>query len=393
MMKFAKLKTSFRAYHTRALLLLISIASMHVALVGQANFGGYLKNMQSAIFPGNDIILMENLIHHRLNFTYQLHPNLQFAAGLRNRVFAGNFTALQFDLKEQLKAASDDFIPLSFLWANRGAFAAHSTLDRLNLEYNKGKWNFRIGRQRINWGINLAFNPNDLFNAFNFLDFDYEERPGADALRIQYYYDFASGIDFVHNPGDHKSKGGTAFRWFFNERNFDFQLISGVVRSDLIFGGGWAGHIKNAGWKGEFSFFEPLLNQQRQRAFTASTGIDYTFGKGWMLYGAYLFNSDVSSSGNPLAAQNMPLSARNLYPFQHNVLAQAGYPITPLVQISLATIYSVDSDHPLVLSPSVKINLNDNWDLDCIGQHFLPLGKNANFDGVSLVFLRLRWSY
>ena len=35
--------------------------------------------------------------------------------------------------------------------------------------------------------MNLVWNPNDLFNAFSFVDFDYEERPGSDALRIQKY--------------------------------------------------------------------------------------------------------------------------------------------------------------------------------------------------------------
>ena len=71
------------------------------------------------------------------------------------------------------------------------------TFDRLFIEWNKEKWNIRIGRQRINWGINLAFNPNDIFNAYNFLDFDYEERPGVDAARVQYYYGSFSGLDLV----------------------------------------------------------------------------------------------------------------------------------------------------------------------------------------------------
>jgi hypothetical protein len=359
----------------------------------QADFSGYLKNMQTGIFPGRDVLLLENLIHHRLNFSYRFSDDFQVTAGMRNRIFAGNFTALQVNLRQQLKDASDDLLPLSLTWAQGGSFAGHTTFDRLNLEFNRSKWNVRLGRQRINWGINLAFNPNDLFNAFNFLDFDYEERPGADALRVQYYYDFAAGLDFVHNPGNHSTQGGTALRWFFNKKNYDFQLISGYVRSDLIIGGGWAGHIKNAGWKGEFTYFEPMMHSNRPRALSASTGVDYTFGKGWMLYGAYLFNSDVSASNNPLAAQNTQLSSRNLYPFMHNVLAQLSYPVSPIVQVNLASIYSLDHAHPLVMSPGLKISLSENWDLDCIGQHFLPLGKQATIHSVSLVFLRLRWSY
>jgi hypothetical protein len=55
------------------------------------------------------------------------------------------------------------------------------------LDYTAGKWQFRVGRQRINWGVNLVWNPNDVFNSFSYFDFDYEERPGSDAVRVQYY--------------------------------------------------------------------------------------------------------------------------------------------------------------------------------------------------------------
>jgi hypothetical protein len=357
------------------------------------DFSGYLKNMQSAIFPGNDVVLMENLIHHRLNFRWDIQPDISVVAGLRNRVFAGNFTALNPNLGRDLKEISDDWIPLSVLWFDRGQYAAHSTLDRLYMEYSVNSWNIRVGRQRINWGINLAFNPNDLFNAYNFLDFDYEERPGADAIRVQYYYDFASGFDLVYNAGDLSNQGGMALRWFFNKNQYDYQIIGGLVRGDITLGGGWSGYLKNAGWKGEATLFLPTTDSDLPVAFSATTGIDYSFGKGWMIYGSYLFNSDVDRQREPVLTQNVVLTARNLYPFQHNFLIQLSYPASPLVTLSSAFIYSADSAHPLVFSPNARISLSENWDLDLIGQSFWPMGRAATFDNVSLVFLRIRYSY
>ena len=59
----------------------------------------------------------------------------------------------------------------------------------------------RIGRQRINWGVNLAWNPNDLFNAYSLIDFDYQERPGSDAIRFQYYMGDLSVLNLQYNPG------------------------------------------------------------------------------------------------------------------------------------------------------------------------------------------------
>ena len=57
------------------------------------------------------------------------------------------------------------------------------------------KWELTLGRQRINWGVNLAFNPNDLFNAYSLIDFDYQERPGSDAIRFQYFTNELSSFE------------------------------------------------------------------------------------------------------------------------------------------------------------------------------------------------------
>ena len=64
----------------------------------------------------------------------------------------------------------------------------------------------RIGRQRINWGVNLAWNPNDLFNAYSLIDFDYQERSGVDAIRFQYYTGEMSSIEFAIQPGENIDK-------------------------------------------------------------------------------------------------------------------------------------------------------------------------------------------
>lgn len=354
---------------------------------------GYLKNMQSVILPGDDLVLMENLIHHRLNLRWDIRPNLTFHTGMRNRVFAGNLTTLNPNFGQDLMAVSDDWMTLSVLWMDRTSYAVHSTLDRFYLDYSLGGLNVRAGRQRVNWGLNLAFNPNDLFNAYNFLDFDYEERPGADALRVQYYYDFASGVDLVYNPGRGPNDGGVGARWFFNTREYDFQFIGGWVRGDLTLGGGWSGYVRGAGWKGELTWFHPVDGSGRRQALSASTGMDYSFGKGWLVYGSYLYNSDVPDTQTALLNQTGVLTARNLFPFRHNVLGQLSYPVNPILTLSAAFIYSLDDTHPLVFSPNLRLSLSENWDLDLIGQSFWPLARSTDTQRVSVVFLRLRWSY
>jgi len=354
---------------------------------------GYFKNMQSALFPGNGVLLMENLVHHRLNFRMDINEKFTVYAGMRNRIFAGNITGANPFLGEQLKSISDDLLPLSVLWHERPNYAFHSTLDRLYTEWNTGKWNIRVGRQRVNWGKNMAFNPNDLFNVYNFLDFDYEERPGSDAVRIQYYTGFASGIDVVAKGGKNKEEIGLGARWFFNTNEYDIQLIGGLSFGDLALGAGWSGYIKNMGWKGELTWFSPAWDAERKQAFSATTGIDHSLGKGWLMYVSYLYNSDVPEVNPSLLDPNRLLTARSIFPFKHNTLTQFSYSITPLVTASAAMIYSANENHPIILNPGFQISMAENWDLDLIGQVLRPLAKNSEINAVGIWFLRVRRSY
>jgi len=133
----------------------------------------------------------------------------------------------------------------------------YSNWDRLNLNYSYGNWDITLGRQRINWGINTVWNPNDLFNSQNFLDTDYEEKPGSDALRIQYTTGETSSLEIAFHPDkEFKMKQSVlAAIYKFNFRSFDFQILAARYLQDYSMGMGWAGNIKNAGFKGEINYF------------------------------------------------------------------------------------------------------------------------------------------
>ena len=100
------------------------------------------------------------------------------------------------------------------------------TIDRASAEYNGGKWDITLGRQRINWGINTVWTPNDIFNTFNYFDFDYEEeRPGSDAARVQYAFTPSSTIELAVSPGKPANQNIGAVMYRFNKWNYDFQGI------------------------------------------------------------------------------------------------------------------------------------------------------------------------
>jgi len=147
---------------------------------------GYLKEMISLNDVG-DSTLVDNLIHNRLNFRWYPNNNLRFYGALRSRLFIGETTRLFEEQFEDFIEYDTYFFDLSWTIYNEDAVMLHTMIDRLYMEWIHKDLTLKVGRQRINWGINTVWNPNDIFNAYSYFDFDYEERPGTDALRVEYY--------------------------------------------------------------------------------------------------------------------------------------------------------------------------------------------------------------
>ncbi len=62
----------------------------------------------------------------------------------------------------------------------------------------------------------------------------------------------------------------------FNKWGYDFQLFSkGIYQQNFTAGAGWAGNIKEAGFKGEVSYF--ASNKADSAVAVASLSLDYAF--------------------------------------------------------------------------------------------------------------------
>lgn len=364
---------------------------------------GYLKNMQTLLFFNEsypdfrqgklvDTFLQDNLIHNRLNFRWAPAERWRFRADVRTRVFYGDLVRASPDYGALIDDVNNDYFDLSAVLLNGNAWAMHTMLDRLYLEYTHDKLEVRLGRQRINWGISTLWNPNDIFNAFAFTDFDYEERPGSDAFRLRYYTGFASSVEFAVSMFDDWERATMAGLWKFNRWAYDFQVLGGYARGDWVLGGGWAGNLGSASWKTEFTGFLPQV-EQRDPAFALSTELGYVFPSG--LYGGagYLYNSEGSAQARITGLFAFELSARNLYPYRHAAFAQASYPVTPLFSTSLAVIYSPVSAQALFATPTFTYSIAANWDLDLVGQLAFDRGAEGFGSPLQASFLRVKWSY
>ena len=180
-------------------------------------------------------------------------------------------------------------------WVDRRSLLIHSQVDRLFFSAAFKQTELRLGRQRINWGIANVWNPNDLFNAFNFLDYNYEERPGSDAVRVMHNLSNTAVMEAAVSPSKTKKNTVAAALYKWNRWKYDFQVLLGYFKNSLASGGGWAGSIGDAGFKGEITWFHDLEDSVREKdSFSGTLMTDYSFKNSWYGSAGVLYESVVS---------------------------------------------------------------------------------------------------
>lgn len=351
---------------------------------------GYIKEMP--YFSYNrpyDQALYNNLIHNRLNVKWTPSEKISGAAEFRTRLFLGDVVSTTPDLPAQVRNQNER-VNASITWFETDNAAMITNVERFWLEYKTSKWAFRAGRQRINWGIATTWNPNDLFNAYNFLDFDYEERPGSDALKAQYFINELSNIDIAVSPSFSKRATVGAAKYFFNKSNYDFQLNAGWYHDQFTVGAGWAGSIDEVGFKGEMQYFFSATTKPQ---FNAVAEWDYMFSHGWYANTSFLYNSTgIDEPVSNWTTVNFQLSPRNLMPTAYNVLGSVRKEITPLISGSLGVVYCPGTNISILL-PSLSWNVSDRWDLSVIWQSFYA-DLNGTFQPITYSgFVRAKWSF
>lgn len=368
-------------------IVMVSQESEHKLLLS-----GYVKNLHEFSFVDNlKQLNYDGLLNNRLNFKYIPSEEITVRIELRNRIFFGN-NVKNFDGFSDIVSRDNGWANFSWNLINNEDVLFNATIDRALINYSKGNWDIILGRQRVNWGMNLVWNPNDIFNTYNFLDFDYEERPGSDSFRAQYYLSDFNKIEVTIKKGNHENDYTLATMYKFNKWSYDIQLIAAIDEKDWILGTGWAGNLKNAGLKGEVSFFVPKENSNEfENVLSASLSVDYIFKNGLYINGSALYNTITdASSGNFENLIYGNVTAKNLMPFEYSGFIQLSKEFSPIFSASMSAIYS-PTNHSVIAVPSINYSVATNWTLNFTGQSFFEF-KNYKSIGTSL-FLRIRWSF
>ncbi len=341
-------------------------------------------------FSNPDVV---NILHNRLNIRWDIAPGLNFHLEGRNRLlyndaFSGNPFIKEFFEQD------DGLVDMSWVWLSDGGFLGHSEIDRLFLSWSRDNWRIRAGRQRINWGINLVSNPNDLFNTYSFFDFDYPERPGADAVRVQHFLSGLSSIEIAVSPARQGRETVAAAKYIYNLQGYDIQGIGGYYKDRLALGGGWAGHIKGAGFKGEATWFYDLEEKPGtdRGNVVAAAGLDYMFPMGTFVVAEFLYNGGHERVSQEAFSITEPLRPDNIMFSKYAITVSADRSFSPLVSSGLALMVLPDIEAAFVM-PNLKYSLLTNLDLEVLAQIFAG-GKNTLFEDAGYaLFAALKYSF
>lgn len=382
-------------------LLLLIPALLNIQAQDKLTREGFLSDMQS-FYKLDDSWLWENTIQDRFNFHY--YPNHWLSANVqfRSRIIFGN-TLKKIPGYSDALGLDPGWVDMTFLTSgglgDNLAYAAATTIDRLWLQFSLGNLEIIAGRQRINWGQTLVWNPNDIFNSYSYFDVDYPERPGSDAIRFQYYTGNASTIELVAKI-DSANRVTAAGYYRFNTLGFDVQFLGGIYQEeDLVLGTGWSGSLRSVSFRGELSYFRDLEHFADTTGYLmASTGFDYTFSNSLtiQLEGLYSAFAKEMEPGSFLQMYAGDLDVKNLAFTEWSFLANISYPITPLLTGNFATIWYPELKGAY-LGPSFDLSLKDNLVLSLILQYFTieynmpisgPIRENSLF-----AFMRLKWNF
>ena len=360
------------------------------------SIGGYLQGSPvrfAAEHPvtGENEAWMEYRLHNRLNIRYDPTSALSFHWQMRTRMFAGDLVR---DFPGYVEGFTRDngLVDLSWTIIERDDWVLHYIPDRLYAEWDQGDWNVRAGRQRVNWGVNMITNPNDIFNIYSIYDFDYPERPGSDAIRIQRFIGFDKRIELAASTERDTENSVIALLYGFNARGYDVQLIGGYYRERLAAGAGWAGNLGGAGLKGEtMGFYDIDKDDERRDAnIVIAASLDYMLTNGLFAVAELLYNRE--GGRDPLQVTTGALSPDNPSFSRYQATMQMSYPLHPLLHGTL-TLIGYPDENAVFISPAVSWSVISDLDFKVIGQ-FFAAGSDSAFDSAgNIVTAQLKYNF
>jgi len=330
-----------RLRNTMAVLLL---AASGASAQWEPDFSGYVVTMPAYLRLNADIAGASGLDRDQLaNVTrLRLRPSLTIPWDALFEVeyeMSGLIQSADQPLLVEQRDIGRQVLDLRWTIAESDHYAVIHFIDRLVYRQRASIGQLDIGRQRISWGTGRIWNPTDLFNPINPVNFAKIEKDGADAVSAKVFLGTLSDVQAVWNPAENAPANyGVRFR--SHVRTFDFSVLGGYFDSAPVAGFDLAGDLGESGVRAEF-LYTGLIASDVERYAKLIAGADHQFTP--ELYGLleYHFNGAGTSDRQAYDIEGL-FSGSILNVARHYIAGMASYLVHPLVTVSIMGTLNID---------------------------------------------------
>ncbi len=252
-------------------------------------------------------------------------------------------------------------------------------LYRATLAYHNDKARVTMGKQLVDWGRMRFYSPLDIFNQPLPSALEAQERIGFDGINVELFGEAFTGLSFVFGPGEDEERTSFGVRGYKKIGTYDLFLIAADHQDDLVFGAGWDGYIKDAGFRGELTY----TKDGGDEGLRVAVGFDHNFGTKTYVAAEYFYNglanNDQAAFSGSLTEQRRRLSLR-----KNLIGVMATHELTPLIKLKGTALCDIDGESAF-LNPEVRYNARENLDLAAGAQLFIE-EAGSEFAGCENLF-------
>lgn len=281
------------------------------------------------------------------------------------------------------------FVDADKAYVNSGNLYAEFVLYRAYLKYDAAPLQMTVGKQMIDWGRMRFYSPMDLFNPISPFAIDRDERPGVDAVDIDFSPRDDIHLDTVYAAGRTFSDSSVGSRLLYRWHDYDLFLMGGDFQNAKVVGGGFDGYLRNAGFRGEFT---QTHGESGRDFFRGAVGLEYSFFTKLSVLGEYFYNGGADDSDPVALIDSYRFFTQTLTLKKHLVGLAAEYEIHPLVKAANYVLYDAEGSS-FFINPEIRYNMRANLDLKG-GAQFYCGGGNTEFSGnQNIYYVQLQFFY
>jgi len=345
---------------------------------------GYYKNLALISKTGDNDRYFLDLNRFRLDLSESWKETFVLKIIYDQEGLLGSF--LRTNEFQRIKSfEKHDLLDLDGELVDRKDFYWHHYLYRAYLRFQSEKFNFSMGRQRIAWGTGKFWNPTDIFNPFNPIQVERDERMGVDSIDAEFFIKPMTAINLVYAPQDSSSRSKGALKFKTTYKDWDFSLLGGKSLKDKVVGGDFATTIFDGGFRGETIYY---FAHPRKNYLQFILNYDYTFKNSFYFLVEYLYNSGPLSKSEFLQL----IDRGNSTLTKHLIGLNLGYDITPLFRGDLYFIYGPERNG-VFIHPKLRYSLKQNIEV-VGGMQWFSQRKGSEFElDQNLYFILIQYYF